>query len=1547
MTTVPVIATSVGPEPLIEENTYVEFPDLAGSYLEFSPLKNSIDLCYPGEEETISKNDANELYKVKQVVQSEVEEETSLNENFEKQTLQSGQTLQFENGCKLTVSDFNKNGDKALVKLSKAGTLLGEQILVAGEKYSCESSFYEQSSLSTKYTIRGGETWQLNDSYNLTLVDVDLMGEKALINLSRNGIPVDERIVFMGDHYYYNRSETGNEKVIIDLLLDQTFRGYIDSIAQFKYIGQYSDEGTVDTNPNIILREGEEWKLENAYSLLLGDFGLDCSNCLLILKKDSVPVCRSIAEEGADYEYLRKEMDGNGVRSILNIHLSAVFYSRSIACVEFPRDYSINSDSGTVAFNRSVLIRAGEAWALGKGYALQVDEISFNKHVLFSLLKNGVLMDRAFVEAGEPYRYNRVLLSDGSLRRVLEVNVSKVFSGAVNNCVEFYPDYSLNSDSDTRALDDKIILEASKPLKLNESYELVLQGVGCEEKKAFFRLKKNDSVLDERIVTSNSRYYFNLSFEGSNREILSFYLEDVYKGPVTQLVIIKALEQNSDSGTFDESAVLPLGESSVEIRSPVYRGADLLEILNKSGGSLIIDAEDFSGFYYDLDEEVSVEAIELWKARDERTIEENGLVYTTVVRKADYAYKRHGWDSKQYPVLGFLGGMYVPVSSFPTSFSDNPLKLARLVLDTDKRYVLRTGEMLELGGDYALEAKQVDVDGEKVWLEFTKDGEFIDDEILDISNGEEGRTWEVDVDIDGEDDIVVFRVCVDQLFQGAVDSIAQLEGIWLLDYENPLSIGLYDSFGSLEVKEIGPDDLNLSNFECISLNKSSIPLAGNLNFRVAEDNDSFRFYLIDEGLSGLKEVRGEACNGTAPFEWAAQNFGAFLYDLEKDGGSEKLQVEALSGREIPASQLKYSTAVCTVPSGRDTWGSYQALWLMGEKYFAGCPAGNSMFGENATDLLSEGKLFKVLQDEKMNEILYPGFCLPLEDGYSLEILELNTNENQLDVQLEKDGLVKDRQVLEIEGDYIYKGIYAMGSEPAQFPIIAVHFGEGFEGFEGFDEGKEDGIVVEGVFQLSDKCLEVEKGNSFGKLEITLCTATGLEMENPEPVPLPEGSEIFITGNLRFRTADSETLRFYPFLEFFAGNTFGGIIEEEVDYWTISPRDPVVGDTVILEGATSPDKTVRVKTSLNMEVPVDKGIYNYEIADLEIPEGTELFGVRAKSVKDLNLRVKKESWITFSSEASTGAADISVFSVPPGIYDTIIYGQAESYTGTVTLELNTVKSLKADSEGNFTFNYNTSSLPAGDYLIKLGDSEKTVTLKENDGNSESPVNYWTISPTNPVVGDTVVLRGSCALPGTVKACVSLAKIVPVEAERYEYEFAELKIPDTPNSFSVRAEGVNDLYVRVKKLICFTLSAESSGGVATISQSHVPSWTYRINIDGSAERGKDNVTLIFNAEQAQETNSEGNFNFSYNTASLPAGDYRIKLGDSVKTVTLKEKSSPSEWNPWSTQESDAGIKITTPELQEATYCCLNNVPAPKTGAEVTTERLQGLISEWLKA
>ncbi|KKH94472.1 hypothetical protein EO95_18290, partial [Methanosarcina sp. 1.H.T.1A.1] len=75
--------------------------------------------------------------------------------------------------------------------------------------------------------------------------------------------------------------------------------------------------------------------------------------------------------------------------------------------------------------------------------------------------------------------------------------------------------------------------------------------------------------------------------------------------------------------------------------------------------------------------------------------------------------------------------------------------------------------------------------------------------------------------IQDEDDVVVLRVHVNQVFQGAVDSIAQIEGLWLIDYANAMTIESDDEFGNLDDVSINGPTLTISNEDTFTLTLDS------------------------------------------------------------------------------------------------------------------------------------------------------------------------------------------------------------------------------------------------------------------------------------------------------------------------------------------------------------------------------------------------------------------------------------------------------------------------------------------------------------------------------------------------------------------------------------------------------------------------------------------------------------------------------------------------------------------------------------------------------
>ena len=151
--------------------------------------------------------------------------------------------------------------------------------------------------------------------------------------------------------------------------------------------------------------------------------------------------------------------------------------------------------------------------------------------------------------------------------------------------------------------------------------------------------------------------------------------------------------------------------------------------------------------------------------------------------------------------------------------------------------------------------------------------------------------------------------------------------------------------------------------------------------------------------------------------------------------------------------------------------------------------------------------------------------------------------------------------------------------------------------------------------------------------------------------------------------------------------------------------------------------------------------------------------------------------------------------------------------------------------------------------------------------------WELVPENPVVGDTIEIKGTGFEGDTVKVLVTFEKEVQVLDGRYEYLLEDIEIPGFDNSFTVQAIGANDLNVRAKMLLWITKTAETKDGIATVSQAGVPPGTYKIRIDGKASDSK--VRLKITASQGVEVDSGGSFSYKYDTKSIPAGNFEVKV------------------------------------------------------------------------
>jgi len=165
---------------------------------------------------------------------------------------------------------------------------------------------------------------------------------------------------------------------------------------------------------------------------------------------------------------------------------------------------------------------------------------------------------------------------------------------------------------------------------------------------------------------------------------------------------------------------------------------------------------------------------------------------------------------------------------------------------------------------------------------------------------------------------------------------------------------------------------------------------------------------------------------------------------------------------------------------------------------------------------------------------------------------------------------------------------------------------------------------------------------------------------------------------------------------------------------VSPSNPNSGDRVILNGIASPGEQVPLRSSFSMNLPVAAGQYEYETR-LDIPQKPNKFTLTVRNVKDFNAGVKLGIWITKGFAASDGTATISQADVPTGTYDLKMFGEALPGASQVPVQVVAETTVKADSQGKYGMEIDTSGIPNGDYRIEGAGDSKTIHI---GGSSQS-------------------------------------------------------------------------------------------------------------------------------------------------------------------------------------------------------------------------------------
>jgi len=248
--------------------------------------------------------------------------------------------------------------------------------------------------------------------------------------------------------------------------------------------------------------------------------------------------------------------------------------------------------------------------------------------------------------------------------------------------------------------------------------------------------------------------------------------------------------------------------------------------------------KSFSGFFYDLEDEIGTENLTIENVNG-RTIEEGDLKYET--RPQSIGFEFDDWGD--YQVIGFMADKYFAgyegaaegiVDREGDSILDEG-QLRKVLLDDDTEHSITTGSVLPLEEGYELRIKEIDIDGNKVWLALAQDGEEIDSKVITPESGDDvASTYAYEIDVGGRD-IPLILAHVNNVFASAESSLVTIDGLFQIS-DTYTSVEDGDEYGAMKVVSVASTNgSEMDNDESISLRRDrTVNIMGDVNFEVAD-----------------------------------------------------------------------------------------------------------------------------------------------------------------------------------------------------------------------------------------------------------------------------------------------------------------------------------------------------------------------------------------------------------------------------------------------------------------------------------------------------------------------------------------------------------------------------------------------------------------------------------------------------------------------------------------------------------------------------------------
>ena len=341
------------------------------------------------------------------------------------------------------------------------------------------------------------------------------------------------------------------------------------------------------------------------------------------------------------------------------------------------------------------------------------------------------------------------------------------------------------------------------------------------------------------------------------------------------------------------------------------------------------------------------------------------------------------------------------------------------------------------------------------------------------------------------------------------------------------------------------------------------------------------------------EIRGTVANQTAieggknasnisELVWTPQSFAGFFYDAKDNLGKEKLTITSIGvgNKTIPKDGLVYSTMAepKQLKVVKEAYGgngssaaaaglervATSALTANGEYYIIGWQAERYIALNGKVEKLSKLMVeHGTAASEK--KTLTVGETWDIGGGWTLTAnsIDAKATPRQVWLTLSKDGVKKDDKVISsgTGGKPIFTYVEKSIAGETDVPLFITYVDSVFAG------ATTDMVQLRYTWAISSSVTEIKSGDTYGKFKDASFSGMNITIDTDTSISLTKDSTIDLMGDMKFRTADSDDLRFYPMVEY-----------------QIGPTPPGPNVTVTIPGATTPRPNVTANVTVTVTVP---------------------------------------------------------------------------------------------------------------------------------------------------------------------------------------------------------------------------------------------------------------------------------------------------------------------------------------------------------------------------